>query len=106
MTAETIFTEISLTASATLTNASAFLPRDRQVMPTMMANTSTCSMSPLAKEAMGLDGIRFLTVSSRLVNWMASMPLSTISMLTPLPRTSAPGRNRPSRLANTVVHTK
>ena len=41
MTTETILTEISLTASATLTKGSAFLPRDRQAVPTMMAKTST-----------------------------------------------------------------
>ncbi len=103
MTAETIFTEISLIEYASVTKGSAFFPRARQVMPTMTANTSTCSMSPLAKEATGLAGIRFFTVSSRLVNWVAVTSASIISMVTPLPSPSSFGRNSPSRLANKGV---
>ncbi len=103
MTTETIFTEISLTEYASVTKGSAFFPSARQVMPTMTANTSTCSISPLAKEATGLAGIRFFTVSSRLVNCVAVTSDSTISMVTPLPRPSIFGRNSPSKLANRVV---
>ena len=68
ITKEMIFMEISLTESTSFTKGSAFSLMDRQTMPMMMANTSTCSISPFTKEAMGLLGIRFFTVSSRLVN--------------------------------------
>ena len=106
ITTEMILMEMSLTASTTFTKGSAFSFSARQVMPTMMANTSTCSMSPLTKEAMGLAGIRFFTVSSRLVKRVASTVVSIIWISTPLPRPSASGRNRPRSDANSVVPTK
>ena len=51
------------------------------------------------------DGIKFLMVSIRLVNCVASTLLSTISIDTPFPRPSALGKNNPSKLAITVVAT-
>ena len=53
-----------------------------------------------------MDGIRFLTVSIRLVNCAASTLLSIISMVTPLPTPKALGKNSPSKLANSVVPMK
>ena len=60
-------------------------------------------MSPLAKAAAGLAGIRFFTVSNRLVNWVATTSASAISMETPAPSPRALGKNSPSRLASSVV---
>ena len=105
ITTETILMEISLTASTTFANGSAFSPSDRQVIPMIIANTSTCSILPSAKAATGLDGIRFVMVSRILVNSVASTLLSAISMVTPCPSPSAFGKNSPSKLANSVVQT-
>ena len=78
MTQPTTLMQMEWKDSHSFTTGSAFLPRVRQAMPTMMAKTSTCSMSPVAKEATGLAGIRFFTVSRRLVNFAASTVESII----------------------------
>ena len=72
----------------------------------MIAKASTWSIFPLAKEAKGLDGIRFFSVSRTLVNSAACTSASAISIVTPAPMFSALGRNKPSRLANSVVPMK
>ena len=71
----------------------------------IMANTSTCSIFPSAKDAIGFDGISDCTVSNRLVKGVASTLDSIISILTPCPSPSAFGKNRPIRLATKVVMT-
>ena len=48
----------------------------------------------------------FFSVSSTLVNSAACTSASAISTATPAPMFSALGRNRPSRLANSVVPMK
>lgn len=63
-------------------------------------------MLPFTKDTNGFAGMRFLIVSTMLVNAAASTSASAISMLTPTPMPSALGRNRPSRLANSVVPMK
>ena len=77
-----------------------------RIMPMMIANASTCSILPFTKDANGFEGIRFLSVSSTLVNSAASTSASAISMVTPEPIFSAFGRNRPRRLAKSVVPMK
>ena len=92
--------------SASFTKGSAFLPTDRQVIPIIMANTSTCSIFPLAKAATGLAGIRFLTVSRMLVILLASISEVAISNRTPFPRLMALGIISPTKLASAVVNRK
>ena len=72
-------------------------------MPTATAKTRICSMLPSAKLAIGLAGIRFLTVSSRLVNFMACTSVSAMVMEMPWPTPSIMGRKSPRRLASRVV---
>ena len=60
-------------------------------------------MLPSAKLAIGLAGMRFLTVSSRLVNFMACTLVSAMVMEMPWPTPSIIGRKSPRRLASRVV---